>query len=289
MRYSSPVAFRTALERRLADQSRVTAVDLGRLRRRVVFERILVRLDSAQPGRWILKGGTALELRWRDRARATRDLDLALRTDATGVADIVMMISEALQHDPDADWFSYVIVPARELAPDEAGRPGWRVMVEAQLAGKTFERCTVDIVLRSEEISGTERLALPGALGFAEIDARDFEVVDRRQHYSEKLHAYTADYGDRPNTRVKDLADLVMLIEDDLPADRELLTSVQHVFTVRATHAVPVVIPDAPFSWRNTYAAYADELDIGANDVDRAVDLLRAHWAATCATDHEEN
>jgi type I restriction enzyme S subunit len=31
------------------------------------------------PGIWVLKGGTALEVRWRERARTTKDLDLALR------------------------------------------------------------------------------------------------------------------------------------------------------------------------------------------------------------------
>lgn len=243
MKYSSPVAFRTALERRLVEQARSSAVGLGRLRRRVVFERMLVRLETAAPGRWILKGGTALELRWRDRARATRDLDLAMRVDGAQVPDPVHAVSDALSYDPDGDWFVYLISAVHSLRPDEAGRPGWRLTVEAQLAGKAFDTCRVDVVMRHEEITGTERLWLPGALEFAEIRARDVEAVDRRQHYAEKLHAYTAKYGDRPNTRVKDLADLVMLIEDGLPADDSLVLVVRHVFSSRATHAVPRVVP----------------------------------------------
>ncbi len=44
MRYASPAAFRTGLEARLLNQSREAGLELGRLRRRVVFERLLVRL-----------------------------------------------------------------------------------------------------------------------------------------------------------------------------------------------------------------------------------------------------
>ena len=40
------------------------------------FERLLVRLELGAPGRWVVKGGMALEMRLGDRARSTRDLDL---------------------------------------------------------------------------------------------------------------------------------------------------------------------------------------------------------------------
>jgi hypothetical protein len=81
MSYETPQALRAALEARLKNQSRERAVDLERLRRGVLFERMLARMETAHPGRWILKGGMALEFRLGDRARATRDLDLAIRDD----------------------------------------------------------------------------------------------------------------------------------------------------------------------------------------------------------------
>lgn len=61
--YRSPAALRTALEARLLAESREKGVNLDRLRRQTVFERMLVRLDVAGPGIWVLKGGTALEIR----------------------------------------------------------------------------------------------------------------------------------------------------------------------------------------------------------------------------------
>lgn len=63
MRYGSPAAFRAGLEARLLNQSRKDGVDLARLRRRVVFERLLARLARSGDADWVLKGGMALEVR----------------------------------------------------------------------------------------------------------------------------------------------------------------------------------------------------------------------------------
>jgi hypothetical protein len=50
MRYASPHALRTALEDRLLRRSQQTGISLDRLRRRVMFERIVARLEAADPG-----------------------------------------------------------------------------------------------------------------------------------------------------------------------------------------------------------------------------------------------
>ena len=42
------------------------------------------RLERSAPGQWVLKGGMALEVRFGDRARATKDLDLAFREREAG-------------------------------------------------------------------------------------------------------------------------------------------------------------------------------------------------------------
>lgn len=51
-------------------------VDAARLRRHLVFERIMARLAAG--GQWVLKGGYCLEVRLGLAARATQDLDLAV-------------------------------------------------------------------------------------------------------------------------------------------------------------------------------------------------------------------
>jgi hypothetical protein len=75
MRYGSAAAFRTALEARLKAQQG-DGVGISRLRKRVVFERLLARLEAVAPEGWYLKGGFALELRLGGMARTTKDVDI---------------------------------------------------------------------------------------------------------------------------------------------------------------------------------------------------------------------
>jgi predicted nucleotidyltransferase component of viral defense system len=283
--YETPAAFRMALEARLASGSRQTGVDLNRLRRRAVFEQILVRLDDAQRGRWVLKGGMALEIRWRDRARATRDLDLTLRDRASDSEELRAMLAGTLERDPQGDWFQFAVGSARVLTADTAGRPGWRFPVEASLAGRQFAQVTIDVVVRAEEIGGTERIPLPGVLAFAGLPATSVEVVDRNQHFAEKLHALTQTYGDRPNTRTRDLVDLLMLVEDGLQATSDLRARVRHVFAVRDAHALPTDLPDPPPLWAASYSTMATELDVKAKTLDDAMKSLRAFWALARTTE----
>jgi hypothetical protein len=140
------------------------------------------------------------------------------------------------------------------------------------------------VVLRPAELAATERISLPGKLDFAGIWPRTIESADRRQHFAEKLHALTRDYGLRLNTRVKDLVDLLLLIHDGLSPDQDLLSVVRHVFTVRATHPLPVGIPDAPPAWRDEYPALAANAALGEQDLPAALGTLRAFWARAIST-----
>lgn len=275
-------ARRQSLEARLQNRATAGGIDLQRLRRQAAVERLLVRLEHAHPGRWVLKGGMALEFRLGDRARTTRDLDLALRDGPTDAADVRDLVIEAASRDPDGDGFEFRVGAASSLRADEAGRPGWRLPLEARLAGRVFAQFRVDVVARAEELQDTERLQLPGALGFAGIATTDVEAASPAQQFAEKLHALTRTYaGDRPSTRVRDLPDLILLIENGLAPDSSLAHLVERVFAIRATHPVPDQLPDPPASWSGPYAAMAADLDIGAPAVADAMRLLRDFWQST--------
>ncbi len=107
----------------------------------------------------------------------------------------------------------------------------------------------MDVVARTDELSSTERLELPGVLSFADLETRTIDVVTREQHFAEKLHALTRTYADGHSSRVKDLPDLLLLISDGLAASGALLETVRHVFAVRATHPIPRELPDPPAGW----------------------------------------
>lgn len=76
--YATAMAFRRALEDRLKQMAKAEKFDFQRLMREVAFDRLLARLFTREDAPWLLKGGYAMELRLKG-ARATKDLDLALR------------------------------------------------------------------------------------------------------------------------------------------------------------------------------------------------------------------
>lgn len=285
-RYTTSVDLRRALEARLKQQAEETGTDFSRLRRIAVFDRIAARLSVAAP-RWVLKGGTSLEFRLGVRARATKDLDLALRDGPRDSDALREELIETLAVDVDRDGFMFSVGLPTSLNADAAGRPGWRFSVDSVLAGKTFARIRLDVVRRGEELAGTERMMLPGVLVFAGIPARSIESVDRRQHFAEKLHALTRDYDSRLNTRVKDLVDLILLIETGLPADKSLLDVVNHVFNTRDTHPVPRTIPDSPPVWVTDYPKLAQGRTLVDADLVVALDLLRDFWTRALTTETE--
>jgi hypothetical protein len=61
-------------------------INLNRLRRQVSFDRLLARLFREEPLPWALKGGYALELRFKS-ARSTVDIDLTVQRVAVAAGE----------------------------------------------------------------------------------------------------------------------------------------------------------------------------------------------------------
>ena len=97
--YATAGAFRGALEERLKRASLTEQIDPNRLRRQVAFDRLLARLFREEPAPWVLKGGYALELRFKT-ARSTVDIDLTLQrvaSDTSAGGDTNHVVQEMLQ------------------------------------------------------------------------------------------------------------------------------------------------------------------------------------------------
>jgi hypothetical protein len=259
--YETAAGFRQAIETRLNERARKDHVEVNRLRRGLVFERIMARLAAAEPGAWVVKGGMALEWRLGDRARATRDLDLRNR------------LVDLLATDEEDDRFLF------EVGPPQALDVGFRFSVTANMAGKPFASVRLDVAARAGDLVSTEKLQVPGALAaFDRLSPPEVEVAAPAQHFAEKLHALTRDHGERLNTRVRDLVDLMLLIELELVRAAEVLPLVRHVFDMRGTHPVPVDLPDPPAGWARDYAQTAATTSVRARTVAEAMSRLRSFW-----------
>ena len=278
MTYETAEALRMALEQRLNNRSRETGISLDRLRRRVVFERIVARLAHAEPGRWVLKGGMALEVRLRDQARLTKDIDLGLRDGVNEQAELHERLVEALAADPFNDRFVLVAGPVTELSPDGGGHTTWRASVAAQLAGRPFGGVQIDVSPRAHELDLTDTVALPNSLAFADIEAPAVEIIDVNRHAAEKFHAMLRQFDDRENTRVRDLLDLVLLIENELLDRPAMASAVRDVWQERDATARPKELAVLPASWPDRYERLAAEHDVTALTFPAAVALVTALW-----------
>jgi hypothetical protein len=268
-----------ALEQRLFNQSMESGVSLDRLRRRVIFERIVARLQAADPGRWVLKGGMALEVRLGDDARLTKDIDLGLRAEVSRHEDLQERLVDALALDPFDDMFVLTAGAVTQLMEDGAGHVTWRSKVAASLALKRFGAVQLDVSPRPHELAQTEVVALPNSLAFAGIDSPTIEIIDVNRHGAEKYHAMLKDFGDRENSRVRDLVDLVILVEHEMLEPRDLAAAVVRVWQERDGIDPPADLPPLPESWPPRYEQLALDHVLTATSFPAAVLIVTELWA----------
>lgn len=286
--YKTPHAFRAALETRLAALSQEQGVDLQRLQRRVAFERLLARLFTEENPPWLLKGGYSLELRLPGRARSTVDLDFSIPDPArirqaiaatgpeTYRASAFEYLQEMAEHNLDDGFQFFIHKPKAELTGAFGG--GFRCPVEAHLAGRVFARFHLDIGFGDPVASPFDWITGDAFLAFAGIPPARIAAYPLAQQFAEKAHAYTFPWRDRGNTRVKDLVDMVLLIDSGLLSSGNLKPAVEATFASRKTHPVPASLPLPPSFWSSPYTALAEDLRLSARTLAEAYDLLEAFW-----------
>jgi len=258
-------------------------IEANRLRRSVVFQRFLARIDGYG---LVLKGGYCLEVRLPGAARATKDVDLVGRLALTEDSeDLLDLVEDMLVSEPPDDGFSFRAVRARPMRAEMAGARAWRLTLTAYLERTFFETITVDLVGQSDEVAGaTERLVVPAPLLLDGVDEVTVEAVDVYQHAAEKFHAYSRIYAQsRPSSRVKDLVDLALLA--DLLADpARLKTRLIAVYAARDSALPPDRLPKPPAEWERPYAAMAGDLSLQAASVDAAFALATQLFALAMAS-----
>lgn len=257
--------------------------NLQRLRRKVAFDRLLARLFSSEEQSFFLKGGYAMELRLKT-ARATKDIDLTSLKRLKGESDLLSaMILEELRmlaQQDLGDFFVYRIGEA-QIDLDNAPYGGARYSVTALLDGKVFVRFQLDVgadvvVTRTETIRGADWL------GFCGIPSPVFSMISIEQQFAEKLHAYTLPRLERPNTRVKDLVDMVLLAKMRSMDFEILKEALRLVFKVRQTHSLPQQIDMPPQAWEVPYNELAKEctlmlsLDEAFREVEKIYSRIQA-------------
>lgn len=104
-------------------------------------------------------------------------------------------------------------------------------------------------------------------LAFADISPIRVPTLPLCQHAAEKVHAYTRSYGleGRRSTRIRDLVDLVLMVDCCVFLAGDLQAALEATFLSRAGQALPTSFSKPPAAWRPQYRKLADPVGIAAD------------------------
>ena len=266
--YSSPEAFKQALEQRLRASSK-SGADFARRRQFLVFDRLLARIVAVLGEAPTLKGGLALELRLA-RARTTKDVDLRM----TGSPDdILARLQQAARRDLE-DFMTFEVRPDEDHP--EIRNNGLRFRAECRLAGKLYgQPFGVDVAFGDPILGEPEVVVAEDMLAFAGIAPPTLRIYPIETHVAEKLHTYTMPRP-RPNTRVKDLPDIALLATARSLDAKRLRKALEQTFAFRKTHELPAAVPAPLAAWATPYAAMAREDQLAWPTLDEVTQAAKA-------------
>lgn len=262
-KYKTSAAFKAALEHSLKAKSKASGRPYIVLRKLAAFDRFVARIFADGDETFALKGGYSMEIRLGG-SRTTKDIDLVLCNPAVLTADgplhsesIRKLLQEKLESDL-CDFFTFRLGKLTVLDVPVLG--GFRISAKALLGGSHYEEFHLDLVLSETDPYPLETLNGDNLFSFADIPASAPVAISKELQFAEKLHAYSIVRGDRQNTRVKDLIDMIMLIRIGL--DPVLTrTMIISVFRARNKQAVPTDLAPPPESWRLPFAAMSAEMN----------------------------
>jgi hypothetical protein len=186
--YATPRALVSAISDRVAAVVAAGSVyNHDELRRHIAYDRLLARVFSAEPERWLLKGGGAL-LAQIPGARHSKDLTEGAALDL-------------------GDFFTFTVgeVKATLTGPTS----GVRLPIICRIGPKQFGSFHIDVVVvegvtaEPEVVSPLAPIAIPG---LGRVPYRTYPLVD---HLADKHAAMIETHRGRPSTRYRDLVDLV--------------------------------------------------------------------------------
>jgi hypothetical protein len=244
-----------------------------RFRRQVAFDRFLCRVFHEEKDTIILKGGYAIELRVAT-ARTTKDIDLCIKK-GKGTIPSPEDLRSFFQNKASlqlGDYMEFIVSPpVRLLANPIYG--GSRFSVDAKMAGRLFAKFSIDVSIGDGWIESHDKLQSRDWLAFAGIPPLGFPATTVEQQLAEKIHSYTLPRM-KPNSRVKDLVDIVLLTRNFKINKERMIESLKSTFKLRRTHAIPGELSAPPAAWERAFSELAKGSKIEF-ELDEAFEYLK--------------
>ena len=201
--WRSPEATRQALTEKI--RTRYQPAERGRRLAEIAFRRLLFRLFTVQPERWVVKGGAALLLRL-DPNRTSNDIDLAYVDEAGEHAVALEALRDAAAADVE-DFFTFEIGTSRLLDP---GHP-----LERALSVSVVARFSIDLALPLVDVDAERVDASPALTGVAQVDELPpLWALSFVAQIADKICAMFERHGEQAtfSSRARDLADIAMIV-----------------------------------------------------------------------------
>jgi hypothetical protein len=223
-----------------------------------------VRLEDS-PARFLIKGGIACELRFQNRARATRDLDAVFHGSL-----------EELLDDLDAAFAEpFSGFSCSHSAPESIGETGsYRLDVKLEYAGRGWATLRVEVSPPEGKAHEPEQVPALTISEFGLSGPAEVSCLSLRYQIAQKIHACTERFDGRENERVHDLIDL-LLMDELIEDDARVKAACVETFDLRGAHSWPPTLTVEP-SWPDTYTRLANELNFPIVDVQEAAARVQA-------------
>ena len=240
------------LEKTLARVSKEQGVAQDRLRRWVSFLALCGVLERAVSegilDNYDLKGGVALELRFAEGARATKDIDIGVPVERT---KRLRVLQDALVLGFDDFTF---LLKGKPLNMDKVDA----IRLELAIRYRTRAWQTIDVDLGPSGRGVVEHV-VPTIQGVAAMGLRvppSVRCLNLSEQIAQKLHACTGPYSAGRARDILDILLIELLCELDVKSVR---AAVEGVFAERATHPFPPTVRIA-VEWQAELEVLAKEL-----------------------------
>lgn len=114
-------------------------------------------------------------------------------------------------------------------------------------------------------------------LGFCNIPSPIMPLIAREQQFAEKIHAYTLPRDGRLNSRVKDLVDLILLLDSGGFDIEKCKIALKAIFKARETHSLPSTLMAPPHEWEELFQKLARECVLDP-DLKRAFEIVNSFY-----------
>lgn len=275
-RYASPQALRRAVTdrlRELAEQR--SSARLGDLLRQFAYDRLLARVFTADPDRWVLKGAAAMLARLPAAARHSKDIDLYSQTGDLDEAERALRRAATVDL---GDYFRFELGAARPL---EQETKTMRVPVTAYLGPTEFASFHADLVAglsmtgKADEV----RALIDIDVGLPQPTYRAYPVAD---HIADKVCAMIETHlrksGEQAaSTRYRDLVDLATFARSS-EIHGEALSVALRSESQRRGLTLPDQLADPPGAdWPAGYArAVREAPNLPDRDLQSALRIVRS-------------